>query len=143
MLFVVHPSWLAVLGHLVVPHLRLSKGYVLMIVAILGTSISPYLFVWQTGHRVEELREEPVGGTKAAPLHSYPRSVRRFKKRVERIDVVTGMAFSQFVALAIVVVTAATVGAHGGVTIQNAAQAASALKPIAGHFAEALFALGF
>jgi NRAMP (natural resistance-associated macrophage protein)-like metal ion transporter len=142
-LFIVHPSWTSVVSHLLVPHVQLSKGYILMLVAILGTTISPYLFVWQTGHRVEEMREEKAGGPRAMPLQRYPRSVRHFKKRVERIDVAAGMVLSQVVAFAIIVVTASTIGAHGTVTIHDAAQAATALRPLAGRFAEALFALGF
>ena len=142
-LFVVHPQWSTVFGHLLVPHIQLSKGYLLMLVAILGTTISPYLFFWQSGHRIEELREEPAGGARAEPLPDQPVAVRRFKKRVERLDIVAGMVFSQLVAFSIIVVTAATVGAHGRVSVQSAAQAASALKPLAGRFAEELFALGF
>ena len=114
-----------------------------MIVALLGTTISPYLFMWQSGHRIEELRAEPEGGDQALPLRRFPRPARRFKKRVERLDITIGMLLSQLVAFAIIVVTASTVGAHGARHIQDAAQAASALRPLAGRYAEVLFALGF
>src|SRR5439155_26220444 len=105
-------------------------------VAILGTTISPYLFFWQAGQEVEEERRRH-----AKPLYVAPRQAGRELKRI-RIDTLTGMAFSSLVSLAIVFATAATLNAIGIIDIQTSSQAAEALRPIGVRFAFALFALG-
>jgi Mn2+/Fe2+ NRAMP family transporter len=110
---------------------------------VLGTTISPYLFFWQTTNRVDEMREEDVGGADAVPLRGRRRSAAKSKLRLSRFDVFFGMAFSNFVMFAIIAGTAATLGAHGAVDIGSAAEAAKALQPVAGHLASTLFALGF
>jgi NRAMP (natural resistance-associated macrophage protein)-like metal ion transporter len=138
-----HPGWSDVASHLFVPHVRLDKGYAAMVVAILGTTISPYMLFWQSGHRIEEMREEPVGGDKAAPLKRRSRPAAQFKRRAALLDVIAGMAFSQIIALSIMIATANTLGAHHNTSIQSAAQAAAALRPVAGRYAELFFALGF
>jgi len=137
-----HPHLVSIVTHALVPHLRINKGYAEMVVAILGTTISPYMLFWQSGHRVEEMREEPAGGKWALPLGRRGCRAANFKRRAALLDVVAGMAFSQTVAAAIMIATADTLGSHHK-TIASAAQAASALRPLAGRFAELLFALGF
>jgi Mn2+/Fe2+ NRAMP family transporter len=136
-------QWGSVLSHTLIPHIELSKAYLVLLVAVLGTTISPYLFFWQSAHRLEEMRDEPEGGAKAQPLgRQSPRRARR-KQSTSRLDVFTGMTFSNLVMFAIMVATAQTLNARHQTSIQSAAQAAEALKPVAGHFASALFALGF
>jgi NRAMP (natural resistance-associated macrophage protein)-like metal ion transporter len=136
-------QWGSVLSHTFVPHLEFNKTYLALLVAVLGTTISPYLFFWQSAHRLEEMRDEPEGGAQAQPLkHQDPARAKR-KQSTSRLDVFTGMTFSNLVMFAIIVATAETLHAHGKTTVQSAAQAAEALKPFAGHFASAIFALGF
>jgi Mn2+/Fe2+ NRAMP family transporter len=96
-------------------------------VAILGTTISPYLFFWQSAHRVEELRGEDLGGNRAPALAERPHHEAKLKLRMSRVDVFTGMLFSQMVMFAIIAATAATLGATKGTTINSAAEAAKAL----------------
>jgi Mn2+/Fe2+ NRAMP family transporter len=94
-------------------------------------------------HRLEEMRDEPEGGDEPKPLPEREDVSAGTKQRRSRFDVFSGMAFSNIVMFSIIVTTAATLGAHGKHQIQSAADAASALQPIAGRFATALFALGF
>jgi NRAMP (natural resistance-associated macrophage protein)-like metal ion transporter len=136
-------QWGSVLSHTVVPHVELNKTYIALLVAVLGTTISPYLFFWQSAHRLEEMRDEPEGGAQALPLKRQSAARARRKQRTSRLDVFVGMTFSNVVMFAIIVATAQTLHAHNVTNIQSAAQAAEALKPFAGHFASALFALGF
>jgi NRAMP (natural resistance-associated macrophage protein)-like metal ion transporter len=136
-------QWGSVLSHTVVPHVELNKAYLALLVAVLGTTISPYLFFWQSAHRLEEMRDEPEGGAKALPLKRQSAARAQRKQRTSRLDVFAGMTFSNVVMFAIIVATAQTLHAHNKTNIQSAAQAAEALKPFAGHFASALFALGF
>lgn len=139
-LFAVHVNWSQVATHTLVPHITFSKGFIALLVAVLGTTISPYLFFWQSAHRLEEMRDEPEGGDRAVPLRL--RSIRNasLKERTSRIDVFFGMTFSNLVMFAIIVAAASTL--HGK-TINSAADAAAALQPIAGKWASDLFALGF
>jgi NRAMP (natural resistance-associated macrophage protein)-like metal ion transporter len=142
-LIAVHPPWSTVLRHTVIPSLRFSPLYLSLLIAVLGTTISPYLFFWQSAHRIEELRDEPQGGDEAIALPALPLAEAKRKERTSRFDVFSGMAFSNGVMFAIIVSTAATLGAHGKHSISSAAQAASALRPIAGSASSILFALGF
>jgi NRAMP (natural resistance-associated macrophage protein)-like metal ion transporter len=135
-------QWGSVLSHTIVPHLELNKVYLALLVAVLGTTISPYLFFWQSAHRLEEMREEPEGGAQALPLKRQSPAKAHRKQRTSRLDVFVGMAFSNLVMFAIIVATA-DLSAHNKSSIQSAAQAAAALKPLAGRFAADLFALGF
>jgi NRAMP (natural resistance-associated macrophage protein)-like metal ion transporter len=135
-------QWGSVLSHTLVPHIQFTKVYLALLVAVLGTTISPYLFFWQSAHRLEEMRDEPEGGAKAVPLKQQSPARARRKQRTSRLDVFVGMAFSNVVMFAIILVTAETLHAHGKTDIQSAAQAAEALKPFAGHFASVFFALG-
>jgi len=135
--FVVGVPWLQVLHDIVLPPLSLDKGYVLAVVAVLGTTISPYLFFWQAEEEVEEEQERP----EKSPLIEAPRQAPTEFYRI-RIDTYVGMILSNLVALFIVITTAATLHAHGVTDIATSAQAAEALRPIAGPFAFALFAAG-
>ncbi len=128
--------WPHALRALVVPQIQWNAAYATAFVAILGTTISPYLFFWQSSQEVEEQRRRH-----AKPLYMTPREAGPELKRI-RTDTLTGMAFSNIVALAIVFATAATLNAHGTTNITTSSQAAEALRPIAGQFAFALFALG-
>src|ERR1035441_8779422 len=136
-------QWGSVLSHTVVPHVELTRAYLALLVAVLGTTISPYLFFWQSAHRLEEMRDAPEGGARALPLKRQSPARAQRKQRTSRLDVFAGMTFSNLVMFAIIVATAQTLHAHNKTNIQSAAQAAEALKPFAGHFASALFALGF
>jgi NRAMP (natural resistance-associated macrophage protein)-like metal ion transporter len=143
MLFMVNVSWSAVARATVIPHVSLKSSYIALLVAILGTTISPYLFFWQNLHRLEDMRDEPAGGSHAQPLKRRGKTAAGKKQRRSRFDVFVGMAFSNVVMFAIITATAATLGKHGHKSVQSAAEAASALKPIAGRFASTLFAFGF
>jgi NRAMP (natural resistance-associated macrophage protein)-like metal ion transporter len=119
-----------------VPHFVFDKPHTMALVAIFGTTISPYLFFWQAGQEVEEQHRRHI-----KPLHVSPRRAGAELKRI-RTDTLVGMGFSHLVALFIIVATAATLHANGVREIESAAQAAEALRPIAGDFAFALFATG-
>jgi Mn2+/Fe2+ NRAMP family transporter len=134
--FTVNIPWAKVLHDLVLPQIIPTSAFWMMIVAILGTTISPYLFFWQASQEVEEMRLHGVqaGGESRETL-------RRAKRRM-RLDTVIGMTFSNGIAF-FVMLTAALVLHGAGVTdVQSAAQAAEALRPLAGDFAFTLFALG-
>ena len=128
--------WPHALRSLVVPELQWNAAYATALVAILGTTISPYLFFWQAGQEIEEQRRHHI-----KPLCITPRKAGPELKRI-RIDTLTGMAFSTIVSLAIVFATAATLHASGIRDIETSQQAAEALRPIAGQFAFAMFAVG-
>ena len=134
---VVHVPWLTVTQHLVLPKLSLKGAYLTTVVAVLGTTISPYLFFWQAEEEVDEVKERPD----AQPLVRKPAQAKTEFGRI-RIDTYIGMLFSNLVALAIVISTAATLNAHGVTNIQTSSQAAEALRPIAGPLVFVVFALG-
>lgn len=129
--------WATVGYHLVVPNIRIDANYLTVVVAILGTTISPYLFFWQAEEEVEEIKEQAG----AKPLERAPEQARRELGRI-RIDTLIGMGLSNLVALFIILTAAATLHAHGVTDIQTSSQAAEALRPIAGPFAFLVFALG-
>lgn len=133
---VAHVPWLHALRSLVIPELQFNMAYATAFVAILGTTISPYLFFWQAGQEVEERRRHH-----AKPLCLTPRTAGSELRRI-RLDTLVGMAFSTLISIAIVFATAATLNAGGIHDIATSAQAAEALRPIAGQFAFAMFALG-
>ncbi len=135
-LFMIHLDWRAIGTGLVVPRLG-GAAAVTTIVAIFGTTISPYLFFWQSAQEVEDVAQNPV----ARPLVEAPGQAKGEFARM-RLDTFFGMAVSNLVAIAIIIATAATIHASGGTTINTAADAASALRPIAGKFAFLLFSLG-
>lgn len=136
--FVVKQNWSTIFQATIIPSVSFTKDYLLNIVALLGTTISPYLFFWQADEEVEEEIEHHK-------LVSMGRGVPRITKkdiREMRLDTTIGMFFSNLVMFFIIVTTASTLGAHGIKNIETADQAAQALKPFAGDFAFLLFALG-
>lgn len=135
-LFVVHVPWATALTALLLPAIELNAAYATAFVAILGTTISPYLFFWQAGQEMEEQHRHH-----AKPLCLTPAAADGEFRRI-RVDTLTGMAFSTLISLAIVFATAATLHAEGIRDIATSAQAAEALRPLAGPFAFAMFALG-
>ena len=134
---VVKVPWGEVAHHLVAPKISFKADYLTVVVAMLGTTISPYLFFWQAEEEVDEVRER----ADAKPLERAPEQAKKEFRRI-RIDTYVGMALSNVVALFIVISTAATLHAHGITNIQTSAQAAEALQPIAGPLVFAVFALG-
>lgn len=128
-LFVAHVSWGDVLAGTFDFHVRFDRPFLAALIAVLGTTISPYLFFWQAGEELEERRE-------------HPSAFADKQLRLMRVDVFTGMASAVTVMFAIMVSSAATLGAHGVKNIQTADQAAQALRPVAGPAAGLLFALG-
>ena len=135
--FIVHVSWGTVASDIVLPPISLSADYIMAVVAVLGTTISPYLFFWQAGQEVEDTKEREG----AKPLVRAPEQAKREFGRI-RIDTYLGMALSNVIALFIVITTAATLHANGTTDIQTSAQAAEALRGVAGPFAFAVFAAG-
>jgi len=135
--FVVKMPWGEVAKSLVIPQITFTPEYMMVVVAILGTTISPYLFFWQAEEEVEEVKERDD----AKPLERAPEQAPEEFKRI-RLDTWIGMGFSNAVALFIILTTAATLHAHGVTDIQTSAQAAEALRPIAGPLAFAIFAIG-
>ena len=129
-------DWYAALRGTLVPHFAFTKDHVTALVAVLGTTISPYLFFWQSGQEVEEQHRRHV-----KPLMVSPRSAGPELRRI-RVDTLVGMAFSNLTAIVIVIATAATLHKAGITQIDSAVEAASALRPLAGELAFALFALG-
>ena len=134
---VVHIPWGTVAFHLVIPNITLNAAYFTVVVAILGTTISPYLFFWQAEEEVEEVKERDG----AKPLERAPEQAAVEFSRI-RWDTYIGMALSNLVALFIMLTTAATLHAHGVTDIQTSSQAAEALRPVAGPFVFLVFALG-
>ncbi len=134
--FTVNIPWAVVLHDLFVPKIIPSPAFWMMIVAILGTTISPYLFFWQASQEVEELRLHGITpGTESAHV------LRKAKRRI-RLDTVVGMVFSNGVAFFVMLMGALVLNAGGVTDVQSAGQAAQALRPLAGDFAFVLFAFG-
>jgi NRAMP (natural resistance-associated macrophage protein)-like metal ion transporter len=132
-----HVDWLAAARAAVWPDLTFNAGSAGMIVAVFGTTISPYLFFWQSSQEVEEVNNDP----KAQPLRKTPRAALLEFRRI-RLDTYVGMGMSNLIAIAIMLATAATLNQSGHLSIDTAAQAAEALKPVAGDAAFLLFGLG-
>jgi NRAMP (natural resistance-associated macrophage protein)-like metal ion transporter len=128
-LFVIHVDWSKVAAGFL-PTLDIGRNHVEALVAIFGTTISPYLFLWQAGEEVEERKAHRIGRVAVAQI------------RVMRVDVVAGMSAGVVVMFAIMVTSASTLGAGRVGQIQTASQAARALEPLAGTFASAIFTLG-
>ncbi len=136
------PDWAAVLHATVVPHVVGSPDFLLIIVALLGTTISPYLFFWQASQEAEEIAaRDHARETRAARDTRRPRPTWR-AFRALRADVVVGMFASNVVMYFIILTTGATLHAAGLVHVQTAEQAATALRPLAGRGASLLFTLG-
>lgn len=135
--FIVHVPWARVAPSILVPRISFDAAYLTAVVAILGTTISPYLFFWQAEEEVEDVEARPL----SRPLLDAPEQAASEFRRI-RLDTYLGMAVSNAVALFIVVTTAATLHVQGITDIQTSAQAAEALRPIAGPLAFFVFALG-
>jgi NRAMP (natural resistance-associated macrophage protein)-like metal ion transporter len=129
--FIVHPHWPTVLFNAVVPQIRLNGAWLTTLTATLGTTITPYLFFWQTSMTAEEQQAR----------NKDPNMETRTLSEVHA-DANTGSILSNLVMFFIIVTTASTIGAHGSANIATAQQAAEALRPLAGNFAYALFTLG-
>lgn len=134
--FVVHPPWGLVLKHLVLPEVHFNASWLSTLMAVLGTTITPYLFFFQAALMVEEDKQKG----KASETSRKGATAQEIADT--HLDVNAGMVFSNIVAFFIIVTTAATLGAHGRHDIATAQQAAEALRPLAGRFAELLFTLG-
>jgi len=135
--FFAHPNILDVVKATFIPHIEFSKDFAMALVAVLGTTISPYLFFWQASSEVDEM-----AAAESNPLVRRPRSVTAAELRAARVDIVVGMAFSNLVMYFIILTSAAVLHAHGKTDIQTASQAASALAPLAGPFAFIVFSVG-
>ena len=135
--FFVHVSWFEIAYAVVVPKFEVTREYLTALIAVLGTTISPYLFFWQASQEVEEVACNP--GEEA--LKQAPHQARGQLGRI-RLDTYVGMALSNVVAFFIILTTAATLHVHGIHEISNSAQAALALKPLAGRYAFLLFVCG-
>ncbi len=136
--FFININWLEALKNLFKPQIIFSRDYLFNIVALLGTTVSPYLFFWQAGEEVEELVAEKK-------LTTFGQGVPNVKNKdftTMRSDTVRGMIFSNIVAIFIMIAAAATLLPQGITQIDTAAQAAAALEPIAGKWAQVLFAIG-
>lgn len=134
--FTVEVPWSKVIASMLLPKVSFDRNFLLMMVAIFGTTISPYMFFWQASQEAEESRlsHRRKYGKQLAPGEDYFTHI--------SIDTWIGMSVSVFIALFIMVTTAATLNAHGVTKIDTAAQAAEALRPIAGELTFALFAAG-
>ena len=133
---VVSVPWADVVKGLI-PKFTADANFWTSVVAILGTTISPYLFFWQASQEVEDEKAKP----ERQPLKDAPEQTENAVERI-RLDTYVGMAFSNIVALAIMITAGATLHAHGVTDIQSTSEAAEALKPVGGNFAFAIFAVG-
>ncbi|MDH6152712.1 MULTISPECIES: NRAMP family divalent metal transporter [Paraburkholderia] len=134
--FIVPIPWGEVARAVVLPRISLTSDYLTMVVAVLGTTISPYLFFWQASQEVEEMRSAP----EQAPLRRVPHQAPAQLRRI-RFDTWVGMGVSNFIAFFIMLTAAATLHLHH-IDVKTSADAARALEPFAGRFAYVLFALG-
>jgi NRAMP (natural resistance-associated macrophage protein)-like metal ion transporter len=130
-------DWGNLASGIFLPRLTWSTEYLTAVVAVFGTTISPYLFFWQAAEEVEDIHAHP----RRKRLRKAPQQGQAALHRIE-VDTLVGMAFSNLVALAIMITAAATLNANDVTDIQSSAQAAEALRPIAGDFAFVVFALG-
>jgi NRAMP (natural resistance-associated macrophage protein)-like metal ion transporter len=135
--FTVDIPWGEMVRGILIPTISLKADYVTTVVAIFGTTISPYLFFWQASQECEDLRAVKAD----KPLRNHPEQAVRHMRRM-KLDTYIGMGFSNLIAFFIMLTTAATLHAHGVTDIQSSAQAAEALRPLAGRFAFLLFSMG-
>jgi len=134
--FLAHPDWAAVAKATFFPQIKFSGEYITTIVAILGTTISPYLFFWEASEEVEDEKSE---GRKTIASRRGATDV-EIKK--EKIDTIVGMVFCNVVFYFVILAAGATLHATGQTTVQSATEAAQALRPLAGNLATVLFAIG-
>jgi NRAMP (natural resistance-associated macrophage protein)-like metal ion transporter len=135
--FVVQIPWGTVIQYTIMPPISFSTDYVVAVVAVLGTTISPYLFFWQASQEVEEQR----AAEGEEPLKEAPEQAQAHLQRI-KIDTYIGMGFSNLIAFFIILTATVTLHLHGVTDIQTSAQAAEALRPIAGEYAFMLFSAG-
>jgi NRAMP (natural resistance-associated macrophage protein)-like metal ion transporter len=140
-IFTINVHWGAVIREMVMPRLALDHNTITIVVAVFGTTISPYLFFWQAAQEMEDLRALSAknGGSSSLP---HTADVARRQMRRIRWDTYIGMGFSNLIAFFIILSTAATLHVAGIVDIQTSAQAAEALRPLGGPTAFLLFSLG-
>src|SRR6185437_7651928 len=136
--FAIEVPWHDVLRGVFLPHITINDKYAMAIVAVMGTTISPYLFFWQAAQEVEEVRD---ADNRRKPLKQAPAQGPDALQRIG-LDTVTGMLVSEIVAFFIILTAAVVLHAHGKTDITSSAEAAAALRPLAGRFASALFAAG-
>jgi Mn2+/Fe2+ NRAMP family transporter len=135
--FVVNVPWREVLSNTIMPSISFKADYAIAVVAVFGTTISPYLFFWQASQEVEEQR----AADGEEPLKEAPEQAEAHLRRI-KIDTYIGMGFSNLIAFFIMLTAAVTLNLHGITDIETTAQAAEALRPIAGEFAFLLFSAG-
>ncbi len=136
-LAVVHVDWSTMLFHAFIPQFSSDAEFLPTIVAVFGTTISPYLFFWQSSEEAEDVLHYPERTELAKAPEQGPRALERIE-----VDTIVGMSFSNTIALSILTTAAATFHVNGVTDIQTSAQAADALRPLAGHFAALIFTLG-
>lgn len=135
--FIIQVPWGEVLKHTVMPSISVETEYVVAVVAVFGTTISPYLFFWQASQEVEELRA--ADGDE--PLRKAPQQAKAHLRRI-KIDTYLGMGFSNLIAFFIMLTATVTLHSHGITDVQSSEQAAEALRPVAGEYAFLLFSAG-
>jgi NRAMP (natural resistance-associated macrophage protein)-like metal ion transporter len=135
--FAIHIDWLSIGAHVIAPRFHPSAASITMIVAVFGTTISPYLFFWQTSEEVEDMEMNHQHD-----LRHMRKPAARKQLKAMAIDTFAGMAISNLIAFFIMLTTAVTLNRAGVTDVQTSAQAANALRPIAGQFAFLLFSLG-
>jgi Mn2+/Fe2+ NRAMP family transporter len=135
-MFAYHPGWSTVVGHTVVPNIEFTKTYMLLLVAVLGTTISPYLFFWQASNEVED--EKSSGRTQLWQRKGATDEELHYMG----LDVGVGMLFSNVVMFFVILATGATLHVQGHTQIGSATDAAQALRPLAGDLASTLLAIG-
>lgn len=134
--FTAHPDWKQVFSATLIPRAETSSAYATMLLALAGTTISPYLFFWQASQEVEEDRD------KGRVTVAQRRGATTREIRNSRVDVTCGMLFSQLIMYFVILTSAATLHGHGNTAIETTGQAAAALRPLAGQAASLLFTFG-
>ena len=139
--FMLHVNWETVLTRTLLPQLQANGPYWMMVVAVLGTTISPYLFFWQAAQEAEQRQRLDALADNGPHVAETAVFAREHLYRI-KLDTIVGMVFSNLIAFCVMLATALTLNQHGIADIQTTKQAAEALRPLAGDFAFTLFALG-
>ncbi len=139
--FMLHVDWGRVMVDTAIPSFQSGGAYWIMVVAVLGTTISPYLFFWQASQEAEQRRRMEHDNAGDAGLATNASFVREHIARI-KLDTIVGMVFSNLIAFCVMLATAMTLNQHGITDIQTTKQAAEALRPLAGEFTFLLFAMG-
>lgn len=135
-------DWPDALRHTFVPSVQLDRSSLALLLAVLGATLPPYVFSWQSVHRLEEMRGEAAGGDEPLELAARPLHEAHRRRRTSVLDVVVGMTFAVVVMYAVMVASALARDAGGPAQISSAADVAEALEPVAGRAATAVFAVG-